>query len=262
MKRLLISTVAIVVAIGNGPALPAQTTALAFHDLAAMARWPFAGMQARGAMGQVGSLFIGDVPAGVRTTPHHHHQEQVMLGLAGAMQIPLAGTLYPVPKLTAVMALANVRHGVVNDSGGAAVYVEFQPVLRPDWYPPHPRRQREGAPEPLPIPEGRKITENFAAGTSGWRTEGGARSKALTGNTASVTVWEVPSTAKAIDFTSGPAAERFVYVVDGAVTIADGTIMREAGREMLVIIAPAARTVRIMPSAQGATLAVFAANVP
>jgi mannose-6-phosphate isomerase-like protein (cupin superfamily) len=262
MKRLLMSTVAIVVAIGNGPSLPAQTTALTFHDLAAMARWPFAGMQARGAMGQVGSLFIGDVPAGVRTTPHHHHQEQMMLGLAGAMQIPLAGTLYPVPKLTAVLAPANVRHGVVNDGGGAAIYVEFQPVLRPDWYPPHPRRQREGAPEALPIPEGRKVSENFAAGTSGWRLEGGARAKALTGNTASVTVWEVPSAATAIDVAGGPAAERFVYVVDGAVTITDGTVTREAGREMLVIVGPGAPAVRIRPSAQGATLAVFAANVP
>ena len=69
-----------------------QPPALTFHDLATMTRWPFAGMQARGAMGQLGSFFIGDVPAGVKITPHHHHQEQVMLSLAGTLTIPLAAS--------------------------------------------------------------------------------------------------------------------------------------------------------------------------
>lgn len=185
-----------------------------------------------------------------------------MLGLDGAMNFVLAGSFpQPLTPLSAAFAPPNVQHGNVNGDAPAK-YIEFQPVLRPDWYPPHPRRPREGTPEPLPIPEGRKVSESFAFGSSGWRMEAGARSKALSGNTASVTVWEVPSSARAIDFTAGPAAERFVYVIDGAVTIADGAVTREAGREMLVIVAPAARGIRILPSAQGARLAVFAANAP
>lgn len=83
----------------------------------------------------------------------------------------------------------------------------------------------------------------------------------LSGATASVTIWEVPATAEAFDLTAGPAAERFVYVVDGTVTIADGTVRREARREMLVMVAPAARGVRVLPSAKSTTLAVFAAYV-
>jgi quercetin dioxygenase-like cupin family protein len=260
--RLLMSAVLIVVTIGAWPSLPAQTAALTFHDLAAMARYPFGGMQARGAMGQHASMFIADVPPGARTTPHHHHQEQFMLGLDGAMNFVLAGSFpQPLTPLGAAFAPPNVQHGNVNGDAPAK-YVEFQPVLRPDWYPPHPRRPREGTPEPLPIPDGRQVSESFAPGSSGWRSEAGARSKVLSGNTASVTVWEVPSSAKGFDLIAGPAAERFVYVIDGVATIADGVVTREVGRDMLVIVAPAARGVRVLPPRQGsARLAVFAANV-
>jgi hypothetical protein len=136
---------------GSTVDLPArQPSSVAFHDLAAMTRWPFGGMQGRGGMGQTGSLFIGDVPAGLKTTPHHHHQEQIVLSLAGEMKIPLAGTPHSLPKMTAVFAHSNVQHGILNDSGQPAVYLEFQPVSRPDWFPPHPRRARQGTPEPLP----------------------------------------------------------------------------------------------------------------
>ena len=262
MNRWLVSTLLFIAVLGNAPSLPAQTAALTFHDLAAMARYPFAGMQARGAMGQHASMFIAEVPPGARTTPHHHHQEQFMLGLDGAMSFVLAGAFpQQLTPLSAAFAPPNVQHGNVN-AGAPARYIEFQPVLRPDWFPPHPRRPREGTPEPLPIPEGLKVAESFASGSGGWRPEAGARSKVLGGKTASVTVWELPSTAKAIDLTAGPAAERFVYVIDGAVTIADGSVTREAGPEMLVIVAPGAGVVRVVPSAKGATLAVFAANLP
>lgn len=186
-----------------------------------------------------------------------------MLGLDGAMSFVLAASFpQPLTPLTAAFAPPNVQHGNLN-ADAAAKYIEFQPVLRPDWYPPHPRRPRQGTPEPLPIPEGLKVSESFASGSGGWRSEAGARWKALTGNTASVTVWELPRTAKVIDPTAGPGAERFLYVIDGALTIAaDGAVTREAGREMLIIVAPSARGVRVLPSAQGARLAVFAANVP
>jgi quercetin dioxygenase-like cupin family protein len=260
MTRIAIAVAVLLVGLLTGGSAQ-QPSALTFHDLAAMARYPFGGMQARGAMGQHASMFIAEVPPGARTTPHHHHQEQFMLGLDGAMNFVLAGSFpQPLTPLSAAFAPPNVQHGNVN-ADAPARYIEFQPVLRPDWYPPHPRRPREGTPEPLPIPEGRKVSESFAAGSSGWRSEAGARSKALSGSTASVTVWDVPSSANSINLTTGPAAERFVYVIDGAVTIADGAVTREAGREMLVIVSPAARAVRIRPLAQGARLAVFAAHL-
>ena len=237
-----------------------QPSALTFHDLAAMKRYPFGSMQAVGAMGQTASMFMADVPAGGKTTPHHHHQEQFMFGLEGAMKFVLAGSSpQTLSRLTGSFAPPNVLHGNIND-GGPARYIEFQAVLRPDWYPPHPRRPREGTPEPLPIPAGLTVTEDFSSTSTGWRTERGARSKTLSGNTAAVTVWELPAASGPIDLTSGRAAERFVYVVDGDVAIADGASVRNVSREMLIIVAPSARNVRVSaPRRSAATIAVFEA---
>ena len=162
--------------------------ALTFHDLSTMARHPLGRMQARGAMGQTGSIIVTELPPGLKTTPHHHHQEQMMLGLAGGMHYQMAGKPYPLGRLTAAIALPNVEHGNINETGAQATCIEFQPVRRPDWFPPHPRRAREGAPVPVAIPAGRKVTEDFSA-SAGWRADSsGAKSKALGGDTMRVTL--------------------------------------------------------------------------
>jgi quercetin dioxygenase-like cupin family protein len=237
-----------------------QPPALAFHDLAAMPKYPFAGMQANGAMGQTASMFVAEVPAGAKTNPHHHHQEQFMFGLAGAMTFVLAGSSpQTLSRLTGSFAPANVRHGNIND-GGPARYIEFQPVLRPDWYPPHPRRPREGTPEPLPLPAGRTVTVDFSATSDGWRTERGARSRSLKGDTAALTVWELPAASGPIDPAEGRAGERFIFVVDGDVAIADGASVRNVTRDMLIVLPASATHVRVSaPRRSGATIAVFAA---
>lgn len=257
--RSVIVCLAVAAAAATGAAAR-QTPALVVHDLAAMTPYPFAGMQARGAMGQTASMFLADVPAGAKTTPHHHHQEQFMFGLEGAMTFVLAGSSpQTLSRLTGSFAPANVQHGNINNAG-AARYIEFQPVLRPDWYPPHPRRPREGTPEPLPLPADRQVTKDFSSTSEGWRSENGARSKTLTGDTASVTVWHLPGSAGVIDLAAGPAAERFVYVVDGDLAVTDGGTVRNVSRDALVVISPTARTVRVSAPRRGsAVLAVFAA---
>ena len=237
-----------------------QPSALAFHDLSSMTPYPFAGMKARGAMGQTASMFLAEVPPGAKTTPHHHHQEQFMFGLEGAMKFVLAGSSpQALSRLTGSFAPANVQHGNVNDAGPAR-YIEFQPVLRPDWYPPHPRRPREGTPEPLPLPAGRTVTEDFSAESRGWMAQNGARSKSLNGDTATVTVWHLPAGTGPIDIAAGPAAERFVFVADGDLAVTEGTTVRNVSHEMLIVVPPAARTIRLSASKRGAAVAVvFAA---
>jgi quercetin dioxygenase-like cupin family protein len=259
MNRASIGVALVLIAYVPGGAAQ-QPPALAFHDLAAMPKYPFAGMQANGAMGQTASMFLAEVPAGAKTTPHHHHQEQFMFGLEGAMTFVLAGSLpQTLARLTGSFAPANVRHGNIN-GGGPARYIEFQPLLRPDWYPPHPRRPREGTPEPLPIPADRKVTEDFSPASAGWRTERGARSKSLNGETAAITVWELPAASGPIDPTAGRAAERFIFVVEGDVAIADGASVRNVSRDMLIVLASSATNVRVSaPRRSGATLAVFEA---
>lgn len=236
----------------------AQTSALTFHDLSTMARHPLGRMQARGAMGQTGSIMVTELPPGLKTTPHHHHQEQMMLGLDGGMHYQMAGKPYPLGRLTAAIALPNVEHGNINQTAALATCIEFQPVLRPDWFPPHPRRPREGAPAPVVIPPGRTVTEDFSA-SGGWRTDrSGARSKSLSGDTMRVTLWDLAAATAPVDLTSGPPVERFVFVIDGQATIVEGANPRAIGREMLVIVSPVAKNIGLSPVKKGrALLAVF-----
>jgi len=238
--------------------LAQQPAALTFHDLSTMARHPLGRMQARGAMGQTMSIMITELPPGLKTTPHHHHQEQMMLGLAGGMHYQMAGKPYPLGRLTAAIALPNVEHGNINETAEQATCIEFQPVLRPDWFPPHPRRPREGAPVPVAIPAGRTVTEDFSAASPGWRMHpGGARSKALSGDTMRLTIWDLPRGSAPVNVTQGPRVERFVLVVQGSLTIRDSGVEREAGPHTLVIVPPAARNVGAVSANSDALVAVY-----
>jgi quercetin dioxygenase-like cupin family protein len=237
--------------------------ALTFHDLSTMTRHPLGRMQARGAMGQTGSIMVTELPPGLTTTPHHHHQEQMMLGLAGGMHYRMAGKPYPLGRLTAAIAFANVEHGNINETTEPATCIEFQPVLRPDWFPPHPRRPREGAPAPVAIPSGRTVTEDFSD-SDGWRTDTtGARSKSLSGDTMRLTLWNMAAATAPVDLTAGATVERFVFVIDGQASIAEGTNQRAIAKDMLVIISPSAKNVTLHSVKQGnALVAVFEALAP
>ena len=262
MRQILPSTVLLVVALTTGGWVQ-PPAALTFHDLSTMAGHPLGRMQARGAMGQTGSIMVTELPPGLKTTPHHHHQEQMMLGLDGGMHYQMAGTPYPLGRLTAAIALPNVEHGNINDTAAPATCIEFQSVLRPDWFPPHPRRAREGAPAPVTIPVGRQVTEDFST-PAGWRqASSGARSKSLSGDTIRLTLWDLAAATSPVEVTSGPAVERFVFVIDGQTSIADGVTPRTIGREMLVIVSPAARNVKLSSVNKGsALLAVFESLQP
>lgn len=254
---------ALLILAGGSMGVAQAPASLTFHDLATMTRHPLGRMQARGAMGQTGSIMVTELPPGLKTTPHHHHQEQMMLGLDGGMHYQMAGKPYPLGRLTAAIALPNIEHGNINDTAAPATCIEFQPVIRPDWFPPHPRRAREGAPAPVPIPAGRTVTEDFSA-PAGWRAApGGARSKSLSGDTMRLTLWDLSAASAPVALTSGAAVERFVFVVDGQASIAEGATERTIGREMLVIVPPAAKNVRLSSVKNGtALLAVFEALKP
>ena len=178
-----------------------------------------------------------------------------MLGLRGGMKYVMAGTPHALERFNAALALPNVEHGNLNDMPEPAVVVEYQAVQRPDWFPPHPRRPREGAPAPVAIPNSRKVTESFSASSSGWQTHaGGAKSKSLTGDTIRLTLWQLSAGSKPVTLTTGPAVERLVLVVDGTASIAEGATRRDIGREMLVIVAPAAKAVTLGGAANAASV--------
>ena len=73
-----------------------------------------------------------------------------------------------------------------------------------------------------------------------------------------LTLWDLSAASAPVDLTSGPAVERFVFVIDGQASIAEGTTQRAIGREMLVIVSPTAKNVTLSPVKKGtALLAVF-----
>ena len=115
MRRIRRRTLPLILATTSGGwAQPPAT--LTFHDLSTMQRHPLGRMQARGAMGQTGSIMVTELPPGLKTAPHHHHQEQMMLGLDGGMHYQMAGKPYPLGRLTAAIALPNVEHGNINET--------------------------------------------------------------------------------------------------------------------------------------------------
>ena len=235
-----------------------QQDALQIYDLAAMTPFPLGRMQARGVMGQTGSIMITELPPGLKTAPHHHHQEQMMLGLSGRMHYLMGDTPQPLPRFTAALALANVRHGNINDTPESAVCIEFQPVQRPDWFPPHPRRPREGTPDPVSAPAGRVVTADFNAGTGGWHVPSyGAQWKSLVGDTMQLTVWQLSSGPATSAVIQGPRVERFILVIYGEATLTVGAATHALGREALVIASPAASTMTVRPAGGGTVLAVY-----
>ena len=181
-----------------------------------------------------------------------------MLGLSGRMHYLMGDTPQPLPRFTAALALANVRHGNINATPESAVCIEFQPVQRPDWFPPHPRRPREGTPEPVNPPTGREVIADFNS-ESGWNDQSaGVRSKSLVGETMKLTVWQLSSGPGVHAGIPGPAVERFFLVVYGSATISEGPTRRELGRETLAITSPSARGVTLQATpGGGAVVAVY-----
>jgi len=78
-----------------------------------------------------------------------------------------------------------------------------------------------------------------------------------------LTIWDLAAATAPVDVTSGPAVERFVFVIDGAASIAEGANQRAIGKEMLVIVSPAARNVTLSDVKKGTALvAVFESLKP
>jgi hypothetical protein len=107
------------------------------------------------------------------------------------------------------------------------------------------------------------VTEDLAA-PAGWRTHpGGARSKTLSGDSMKLTLWDLSGASSPVDLAAAPAVERFVFVIDGQASIAEGANQRAIGKEMLVIASPSAKSVSVSAIKKGAALlAVFEALEP
>jgi quercetin dioxygenase-like cupin family protein len=236
----------------------AQAESVTFYDFTTMPTTPLGPMQLKAVITDSSSIAVAEVPAGTRQPGHHHEQEQITIELTGSMDFSVGGVSHPLGPLTVAIPPSNVEHYFTNHGAAAAEILEFQPVRRLDWLPPHPPVKVSQTPEPLPLPPDRLISRDFALSSSDWRTGGGgARSKSMTGRTVAITFWDLSRPGASVDM-NGEGQERFAFVIEGPLEVAVGASRRQVGARTLMVVAPAAARIHMRSTKQGhAILALF-----
>jgi quercetin dioxygenase-like cupin family protein len=206
------------------------------------------------------SLALAVVPSGFHQTPHYHDQEQFTLGVEGALDYSIGGGVHHLGPSGAAIPPSNVVHGMTNDSDQPAVMLEFQPVRRDDWLPPHPQVRQPQSAQAAPLDSTTQLAIDYGLSSKGWRVERtGARIKALSGKTVRANFWDLSAAQAIVDITARPSAtERFVYVLSGQLTSRVGSSRRQVGARTAIVITPAARDVAFeSTSSPGTEVVIF-----
>jgi quercetin dioxygenase-like cupin family protein len=206
------------------------------------------------------SLALAVVPGGFHQTPHHHDQEQFTLGVEGPLEYSIGGTVHHIGPNGAGIPLANVQHGMTNDSDRPVMMLEFQPVRRDDWLPPHPQVVQPQSAQPMPIDPAERVTIDYSLSSDGWRSDGtGARVKSLAGRTIRTNFWDLSAAHSMVDVTAQPSAnERFIFVLSGRLASQVGSSRREIGARTAIVVSPSAREVQLQSlAAAGTAVVVF-----
>ena len=240
------SATLLTIILGFGPrALRGQSDDVVFHDMATIARAPYGPYpDARAVLTETSSIAIATVPPRWRQTVHHHTQEQVTIGRGGPLGYVIDGIRHELSPHRAGLPPPDVEHGMVNDSDDAAVMLEYQPVLRREWLPPHPQvPPQPQAPQAQHVSSSVPVTIDFDIASSGWIVDkAGARHKTLGGHTIRATFWDLSRAGAWFDVAANPTSrERIVFVLNGRAA-ADLAKMRQiVGTEMMIEVRPTAR---------------------
>jgi len=230
------------------------TDAVAFYDMATIPKAPYGPYpDARAVLTETCSVAIATLPRRWRQTPHHHAQEQITIGREGPLGYVIDGILHELGTHGAGLPPPDVEHGMVNDSDGPAVMLEYQPVLRREWLPPHPQvPPQPQAPQAQRISSSAPVTIDYDVASSGWIVDkAGARRKTLAGQTIRATFWDLSRAGARLDVAATPTSrERIVFVLDGHATVEIAKARRIVGPEMLIEVRPSARNIvlRSQPS--------------
>jgi quercetin dioxygenase-like cupin family protein len=227
--------------------LRSQTDDVVFHDMATIEKAPYGPYpDARAVLTETCSIAIATLPPHWRQTRHHHTQEQVTIGREGPLGYFIDGILHELGPHGAGLPPPDVEHGMVNDSDSPAVMLEYQPVLRREWLPPHAQvPPYPQAPQALRIPANAPVTTDFDTASGEWAVVStGARRKLLAGQTIRATFWDLSRADASVDIASNPTSrERLVFVLNGHLTAETAEMSRIVGPEMLIEVRPAARKV-------------------
>jgi quercetin dioxygenase-like cupin family protein len=231
----------------SAPALRGQPDDIVFHDMATIAKAPYGPYpDARAVLTETCSVAIATLPPHWRQTRHHHTQEQVTIGRDGPLEYIIDGILHELGPHGADLPPPDVEHGMANDSDGPAVMLEYQPVLRREWLPPHPQvAPQPQAPQTQHIPANAPVAIDFGTASGDWTVAStGARRKTLAGQTIRATFWDLSRAEASVDIAINPTSrERLVFVLNGHASAETAEVRRIVGPEMLIEVRPAARHV-------------------
>jgi len=229
----------------RGPSQP--TDAVVFHDMATIPKAPYGPYpDARAVLTETCSVVIATLPRRWRQTPHHHAQEQVTIGREGAAAYVIDGLVHELGSHGAGLPPPDVEHGMVNDRDDPALILEYQPVLRREWLPPHPQvPPQPQAPQAAHIASSEPVAIDFDLASSGWIADkSGARRKTLAGRTIRATFWDLSRAGARFDLAASPTSrERLAFVLNGRATVEIANARQMVGREMLIEVRPSARDI-------------------
>lgn len=211
-------------------------------------------------MGEIGTFMVGEFVPGFKSTPHNHTHDQINVGISSAFDIVTPAKPYPVSRLRGLVVPPDVLHGnLVAADATAPLLIEFQPVRRTD-FPPEREKvvfPRSSAPTPPPA---ESLALDFRPESATWqRLPGGARVNARRGVAAAVSAWEIPPSLKTpVDLRPQlPAAELFVYVLDGSVEARAGNDRHAASAGILLVNPPNALPLQVRSTAPATTVVLM-----
>ncbi len=250
IRRVLAAAVTVVALLAIQPApIGAQQETVTYYDFSKVPGSPYGPFPETWAVVTDSNSFVyATVPSGYHQPAHYHNQEQFTLGVEGALDFSIGGIVHRIGPHGVGLPPSNVPHGMSNDSGQTVMMVEFQPVRRPEWLPPHPQVPAQPqSPQPAAVSADQPVTLDFGLSVGGWTAQpGGARNKVFSGKTIRATFWDLSAAGASVDITAQPlTGERFVYVLDGALESVAGATRREVGKKSLIVLTPAAKDVRL-----------------
>lgn len=252
------------VAVALSPAVVQTQSGASKHDLRGRPALEVnANIRVHKVMGEIGTFMIGEFAPGFKSAPHHHTHDQINVGISSAYDVVTTAKPYPVSWLRGLVVPPDVQHGnLVAADALAPVLIEFQPVRRTDFPPEREQVTFPMAPTATP-PPAKSLELDFRAESTAWqRLPSGARVNARKGVAAAVAAWEIPASAEVpIDIPSQlPAAEQFVYVLDGLVEARAGKDRHAAPAGILLVNPPGAPPLWVRSTGGGTSvLLVFEA---